>query len=141
MASRGIHTKRQLVITLLITLLALSRGPVYAEWVPVASNDERGVTTYVDPDTIRLKGYLVKVWTLFDWKSIQAASGDSYLSSKEQIQFDCAEERVRLLAFSLFSDNMGSGNVVHTDSYETKWELIQPRSINRVMWKFACTKQ
>ena len=69
------------------------------------------------------------------------AAGNLYLSSKEQIQFDCAEERVRLLALSLFSGNMGSGNVVHTDSYETKWELIQPRSINRVMWKFACTKQ
>src|SRR5689334_21920608 len=44
---------------LLITLLVLSRGQGCAEWVPVASNDERGVTTYVDPDTISHKGYLV----------------------------------------------------------------------------------
>jgi hypothetical protein len=56
---------------LLITLLVLSRGQGCAEWVPVASNDERGVTTYVDPDTISHKGYLVKLWTLFNWKTLQ----------------------------------------------------------------------
>ena len=126
---------------LLITLLVLSRGQGCAEWVPVASNDERGVTTYVDPDTISHKGYLVKLWTLFNWKTLQTEASDSYLSSKEQIQLDCAEERIRLLAFTLFSGNMGSGNVVKADSYETKWELIQPRSINRVIWIFVCVKK
>jgi hypothetical protein len=126
---------------LLITLLVLSCGQACAEWVPVANNDERGVTTYVDPDTISHKGYLVKVWTLFNWKTVQTEASDSYLSSKEQIQLDCAEERVRLLAFTLFSGNMGSGNVVKADSYETKWELIQPRSINRVIWVFVCVKK
>ena len=125
----------------LTTLLVLSSGPVYGEWVPVAGNVERRVTAYVDPETIYLKGYLVTVWTLIDWKTRQTETGDSYLSSKEQIQFDCAQEHVRLLAFSLFSGNMGNGNVVHTDSYETKWEPIQPRSINRDIWKFACPKQ
>lgn len=56
---------------LLITLLVLSRGQACAEWVPVASNDERGVTTYVDPDTISHKGYLVKLWPLFNWETLE----------------------------------------------------------------------
>ena len=56
---------------LLITLLVLSRGQACAEWVPVASNDERGVTTYVDSDTISHKGYLVKLWPLFNWETLE----------------------------------------------------------------------
>ena len=58
-------------LCLLITLLVLSRGQACAEWVPVASNDERGVTTYVDPDTISHKGYLVKLWPLFNWETLE----------------------------------------------------------------------
>lgn len=56
---------------LLITLLVLSRGQACAEWVPVASNDDRGVTTYVDSDTISHKGYLVKLWPLFNWETLE----------------------------------------------------------------------
>ena len=56
---------------LLITLLVLSRGQACAEWVPVANNDERGVTTYVDSDTISHKGYLVKLWPLFNWETLE----------------------------------------------------------------------
>jgi hypothetical protein len=39
---------------LLIALLVLSSGPVYAEWVTVISSESSGgYTVYVDPDTIR----------------------------------------------------------------------------------------
>ncbi len=44
---------------LLITLLVLSSGPAYAEWVAVGGNKEAGVTVSADPDTIRRKGNLV----------------------------------------------------------------------------------
>jgi hypothetical protein len=56
---------------LLITLLLLSSGPVYAEWVLLNQNDQTGLTVYVDPDTIRRKGALVKMWILSDYKTVQ----------------------------------------------------------------------
>ena len=45
----------------LITLLVLSSGPAYAEWVAVENNSlSPGLqTVYIDPDTIRLKGDVV----------------------------------------------------------------------------------
>ena len=47
LASQWIHTIR----LLLITLLVLGSGPVYAEWVAV--EETPGLrTVYVDPDTI-----------------------------------------------------------------------------------------
>ena len=46
---------------LLITLLVQSGQPAYAEWVEAGSNDEAGMTVYMDLDTIRRKENLVKV--------------------------------------------------------------------------------
>ena len=39
-----------------ILLLLLSSGPAYAEWVDVGDNNEKGMTVYIDSDTIRRKG-------------------------------------------------------------------------------------
>jgi len=78
----------------LITLLELSSGPAYAEWVAIGYSESLGgYTVYVDPDTIRRKGDLVKVWALTDYTTIQTVADNSFLSSKAQNEFDCAEER------------------------------------------------
>ena len=58
----------------LIVLLLLSSGPAYAEWVPVDEHDQAGTTestSYVDLDTIRRNGDLVKMWVLFDYETRQ----------------------------------------------------------------------
>jgi len=46
---------------------------------------------YFDPDAIRRKGDLVKMWVLYDYKTIQTKVEGSYLSSRVQKQFNCAE--------------------------------------------------
>lgn len=53
---------------------------------------------YVDPNTIRRKGDVVKMWYLFDYNTARSDLRGSYLSQKAQVQFDCAEERIRVLA-------------------------------------------
>ena len=123
---------------ILMTLLVLNSGPVYAEWVLVSGDDEAGRTVYVDPDTIRSKGNLVKMLSLIDYKTIQIIAGDSFLSSKSQHEYDCAEELDRLVAFTRFSGNMGSGMVVFSNSDEQKWESVQPESVGQTLWTFAC---
>lgn len=125
---------------LLMTLLLLSSGPAYAGWMLATGSDQTGITLYLDPDTLHRKGDLVKVWQLLDYKIIQNVGGDSYLSTKLQRQFDCAEARTRILTFTNFSGNMGRGNVVHTGLDETKWEPIAPDSVNQVLWEVACKK-
>lgn len=67
---------------ILIMLLVLSCGPAYAEWVEVSANKTAGVIAYADPDTIRRKGNLVKMSSLFDLQTTQTVRGNSYLSIK-----------------------------------------------------------
>ena len=125
----------------LITLLLLSSGPAYAEWVAVGGNEEAGVTVYADPGTIRRKGNLVKMWHLNDFKTVQIAKGNSYLSIKAQHQYDCTEDRERILALMKFSGNMGSGDVVYEDSHERKWRPVAPETTNQALRKIACGKK
>ncbi len=53
---------------LLITLLVLSSGPAYAEWLLVGKGVGSGMTTYADPDTIRREGNLVTLRQLTDFQ-------------------------------------------------------------------------
>ena len=48
--------------------LFLAAESVYAEWVKVASTGD--ITIYVDPDTIRRKGDLVKMGKLLDYETV-----------------------------------------------------------------------
>ena len=125
----------------LITLLVLSSGPAYAGWVAVGGNDQIGMTTYVDPATIRRKGDMVKMWQLNDFKTVQTVEGNSFLSTKKQREFNCAEERIRILAATQVSGNMGNGEVVWVNSNEQKWEPFVPGSIGQTLWEFACGKK
>ena len=125
----------------LMILLWLSIKPACADWVNVADKVETGLTVYtvyVDPDSMRRDGGVVRLWTLFDFRTIQSIVGGPWLSSKAQREFDCAEERVRLLGFMTFTGNMGSGEPVYSDSQESKWEPISSDSIDGKLWEVAC---
>ncbi|HEV8620633.1 MAG TPA: surface-adhesin E family protein [Nitrospiraceae bacterium] len=103
----------------LITLLFLNTVPAYEEWVAVEKDYLLpGLqTVYVDPDTIRRVRNLVTLWQLIDFKGMQGNAGmgplvfgpHRFLSTKTHKQFDCAEKRLRLLAFTEFSRRMGTG--------------------------------
>jgi hypothetical protein len=125
---------------LLITLLVLSSGPAYAEWVKVGETDD-GMTVYYDPATIRRNRNLVTMWQFYDYKTVQTVAGIGFLTVKEQWEFDCAEERSRVLALTEFSGNMGSGTVVYSNSEVGKWQPVATRSMGQLLWKFACGKK
>ena len=127
---------------IMIPLLLLSSAPACAEWVEIKSESFGGTTVYVDPDTIRRKGNLVKMWTFRDMHPIQPNdAGNPSASIKEQRQFDCEEERSRVLYSSFLAIGKGKGEVFTFDSGETEWEPVQPRSMNEAFWRLACGKQ
>lgn len=124
-----------------LTLLVLSSGPACAEWVKVSDSDETGKIVYVDPTSIRRNSNLVRMWQFYDFKTVQTVGGVRFLSAKEQWEFDCAEDRSRVLALKEYSGNMGSGTVVYTNSQVGKWLPVMPDSIGQTVWNVACGKQ
>ena len=125
-------------VSFFFTLLVLNSAPAYAEWVEVGITDE--ATVYADPDTLRRKGDLVKMWYLHDFKTTQTVLKKSYLSSRSQDEYDCTGDRHRALASTSFSGNMGSGKVRSSYSIKGKWEPVPPGTITQALWKVACDK-
>ena len=128
----------------LITLLFLSSLPAYAEWVAVEKDYlVPGLqTVYVDPGTIRREGNLVTMWQLIDFKTMQGNRSPSrFLSTKTHKQIDCAEERLRLLAFTEFSRRMGTGIAANGYVDKDNWLPVESESINYALWEVACGKE
>jgi len=125
---------------LLVTIVVLSSAPAYAEWVKVGDGDEAGRTVYVNPTTIRRNSNLVKMCQLYDYKTVQTVGGIRFLTAEEQWEFDCAEDRGRVVALKGFSGNMASGTMVYTNSEVGKWISVMPNSIGHTVWKIACGK-
>jgi hypothetical protein len=123
----------------LITLLALSSGPAYAGWVELFHTDHAAL--YVDSDTIRREGGLVKLWHLIDAKTMQTEADISYLSMKGQTEYDCIKERSRLLTIMFFSGKMGNGKVLFSSSDERTWVPVNPEGLDKVRWDYACDKK
>jgi hypothetical protein len=121
---------------LLIILFFLSSSPAYAEWVKIGGSDAH--TIYADSDTIRRNGNLVKMWTLLDFKTIHTAGGTSYLSQKQQLEYDCAEEQLRSLAYYWYSGQIGTGKIVDSYAKPLNWEPSMPDSAGQVQLAFAC---
>ena len=123
----------------LITFLLLSSGPANAEWVKINENDT--FTVYTDPDAIQRKGDLVKMWILYDYKTLQSATGVAHLSDSIQMEANCTEKLQRRLAYTWWSGNMKSGNVVFSHSGEGNWIPIGPGTVGHTLWSFACRKK
>ena len=133
------HSQMRRLIAMMLVLLTC--GPAYAEWVEVSGSKMAGVIAYADPDTIRRKDNLVKMWSLFDLRTTQTGKANSYLSIKAQQAYDCAQDRSRALAYTKFSDHMGQGAEVYSVSVEHTWTPIAPMSVGRELWKVACGKK
>ena len=126
---------------LLITLLVLSSGPAYAEWVLVSVVDQAGVTIYVDPGTIHRMGDHVEVLELIDYKTMQTVTGTSFLSARVQREYDCAGDRHRTLALTRLSGKMGTGEAIPANADQPTWEPVDPGTIGKRLWKVACDKK
>ena len=115
-----------------------------AEWIMVGENKILGLTAYADPDTetapknAKKNGDKLKMWKIYDYKTTQEASGYKFMSAKFQNEYDCKEEKIRLLVNTTFSGNMGVGEVVFASNDAEKWQSVRPGSTDEAMWKFAC---
>ena len=129
----------------LLTALLLIHVPAYSEWVAVEKDYVLPgfQTLYVEPETIRREGNLVTVWQLLDFRWMQgSARGPTRFSStKTHKQFDCKGKRLRLLAFTEFSHQMGTGR--STDGYvdKEKWLPVEQNSINYALWELVCGEE
>lgn len=127
---------------LLFVCLVLGDGPVYADWVTVEKPYpvRELQTLYLDPATIHREGNLVAIWQLTDFRWMQGGprATPRFLSTTTHKQFECTHKRLRILAYSEFSQRMATG--IASNGYVDKdmWLPVEPDSINQALWEIVC---
>ncbi len=121
----------------LLLLFLLTSTSALAKWAEVNGGGAR--TNYVDPSTIRASGSKTKMWGITDFKTAQTLNDMRYLSLAHQQEYDCKEETNRLLASTYYTGNMGTGEVIYSDSdVGSKPAPVMPGTIGEVLFRTAC---
>lgn len=125
---------------LVLLLLMVVSTTVSAEWTEVGGSDNN--TAYVDFETIKREGNNVKIWVLENFNTLQVADNDKYLSIVKHSEYDCEEKTSRWLDFYSYSENMGAGEVVYSESnIKEEYHSIIPGSILETELNSACSKK
>ena len=131
-------TKMKMVLRVLCIAAASSASQ--AAWVEIGAN-ETG-TFYVDPPTTQRTGDIVKMWYLVDFKRSQIDTNTkSFLSSKDQSEYDCKQERTRTLYYNNYSEKMGNGKIIFTLKDPLQWRPTGSGTIAADLLKIACGKK
>jgi S1-C subfamily serine protease len=116
----------------LLTALSAS-GAAAAEWTSQGSTAT--VDYYLDVSTMRKDGDLRRVWQLQDMK-VTSRSGARSLRALSE--YDCRQERYRVLQLDTFSGQMATGSLLATDTSLGAWSFIAPGTPFAHTLKFVC---
>ena len=122
---------------LMLILAAMSTGAM-AEWV--RSHEFVFADVYVDPSAIQKNGNMTKMWSLSDYRVQQVESFGTFRSSKALHEYDCKFGRVRFLATTHYSEQMGAGKVVGSIELLGDWSHVARGTVGETDWEIACGK-
>jgi hypothetical protein len=108
--SGGIWTRlrtRDVMRIILYFPIAVVAAPAWAEWVAVSESND--LVAYIEPASIRKTGHFRKVWQVQDLKQRDEHGA---MSRRLLIEYDCKDERFRVLATSTHSEPMAAGKTL-----------------------------
>ena len=123
---------------ILILLLAIVSNSALAEWTEIGETEE--LTAFTSFSSIKKHGHRITMSAMYNYKIPHELDGKTYQSSKTQLEFDCKNNRVRMLAFSIYPAVMGEGKALYSDTHTGPWEPSVPDSPNEARWKAICGK-
>lgn len=123
--------------TILMLLLAAMSTGAMAEWVEVIRSTDGNSVYYIDPATIRKDGKFRRVWVIEDLKQRHR---DGEMSRRVLQEFDCKDERIRVLSLSEHSESMAGGQVLISTSEPGKWTYGAPGTVGEIFLTLVCGK-
>jgi hypothetical protein len=120
--------RNKLITGLLLAVLVSTVAQ--AEWSYVTEN------IYLDYSTIKKTKNGYRAWRLSDYTKVNELGA----SAKILYEYNCIEERSRILQMHTYSGHMGKGRIVVTDDLIEKWEYVIPGSVGEFILKMVCNR-
>ena len=113
-----------------------------AQWTLLGSSAANGgMDVYVSVASVRRSGDKARMLGLFDFKTRQTFGGKPFLSARNELEFDCAKPRQRMLGSTGYAGPMGSGAVVASSAEDGPWEPVGRSGPHFEHWKVACKQR
>lgn len=115
--------------------MATSAAATFAEWTAVSETNDLRV--YIDFKEIRKDGNLRRVWELQNMKQRNKLGA---MSSRARVEYDCKNERTRILSLSLHSESMTGGEVLFSGGADPNgWAESPPGTPVAIIMKIVCS--
>jgi hypothetical protein len=120
----------------MMALLMLISAQASAEWVKVSETAESW--DYFDPASMRKVGSMRRVWQMQDLKE-RAANGE--LSRRLLSEYDCRDEKWRVLSFTFHAGPVALGEVLSSHSSEpSRWFDAAPGTVADIILRLVCIR-
>jgi hypothetical protein len=106
-------------IMVMALLMLASTG--FAKWEGGYLSNDGKMTLYFDNETIQVNYPLFRSWSLMDFKDPIA---NNMLSAKILTEYDCDQEKRRVVHVISYSGNKGEGKILSQASSNQAWDVI-----------------
>ena len=125
---------------LLFYLLSFFCISVNAAWIKLNQNQAMDTAYFIDLENIRRGTEKVRIWTLTDYTNIQVTKKINYQSIKSFVEINCQSKKMRILAYSLYEQQMAKGKVVFSKGRPFEWEDVKPSTVNGLFLNVSCSR-
>jgi len=122
----------------LILILVLFNNIAFSAWDPIHDDKETGTAYFLDVKRIIQNKEKIRLWMLEDYEQEQIVKNLKYLSLKVFAEFNCSSSQIKVLAYSVYQENMGKGEILFSKGSPMPWGKILPNSINHTYLELAC---
>ena len=124
---------------ILFTLLLIFSMQAYANWSLIYKDPTIKSEYFVDLNNYKRNKNKVRAWTLENFSNIEKILAFEYRSVRSYVEIDCKVPRLRILAHSLYEENMGKGKTVYSDGSPLKWKKISENTVFSAYSQVLCT--
>ena len=116
--------------------------PSQQQWTLLGkSANNGGMDVYVSVASIQRSGDKARMHDLIDFRTRQSFEGKPYLSARNELEFDCARARQRMLMSTGYSGHMGTGTVVASGAPGSDaWQAVGTSGPAFEHWQVACRR-
>ena len=127
---------RKIILSLLIAICPLAS----AEWVNAGPSEDGTFSVYIDNNSIRRNGSIIRVSWIKNYPSVQSTRrGKKYQSVHLINVYDCKAELSKLSSIAFHSEPMGAGEAVISAVYEeAQFTQILSSNEDTLVWQFVC---
>lgn len=118
-------------------LLVFATGTALADWVRIRG--DATVTVLADSGSLARSGDMATMWSMINYtKPRKTDDGEEHMSSRQRMEYDCADKLSRRLEFDRYSDLSGLGRAVYSNKNASGWSPVAPGSVVGELFRFAC---